>query len=137
VAIDKLLDQVGWVCDAACVHAAKQDFDPGSAARLDTYNVTGYSLAMIRSFRHKGLERFFTTGSKQGIRPEHAQRLRDILFRLQFANKPQDVDFPGSGLHPLKGKLKGSWSVMVSGNWRVIFRFDQSHAFEVDYVDYH
>lgn len=92
---------------------------------------------MLRSFRHKGLERFFTTGSKHGIRPEHAERLRDILFRLQFARKPHDMDFPGADLHPLKGKLKGAWSVKVSGNWRVTFRFDNSHASEVDYVDYH
>ena len=92
---------------------------------------------MIRSFQHKGLERFFTAGSKQGIRPEHAERLRDILFRLQFARTLQDVAFPGAGLHPLKGKLKGAWSIKVSGNWRVVFRFDQQHASEVDYVDYH
>jgi len=92
---------------------------------------------MIRSFRHKGLEKFFVTGSKKGIRPEHAERLKDILFRLQFAQRIEDMDFPGSRLHPLHGNRAGFWSVTVSGNWRVIFRFDKTHASEVDYVDYH
>lgn len=92
---------------------------------------------MIRSFRHKGLAQFFTTGSKRGIRPEHAERLSDILFRLQFAKVIQDMNFPGSKLHPLKGRAAGVWSVSVSGNWRVTFRFQNSDALEVDYVDYH
>jgi proteic killer suppression protein len=92
---------------------------------------------MIRSFRHKGLARFFTTGSKQGIRPEHAQRLADILFRLQFARTVEDMNFPGSRLHRLKGKATGVWAVTVSGNWRITFRFENGHALEVDYVDYH
>jgi len=92
---------------------------------------------MIRSFRHKGLEQFFITGNKSGIQSNHAERLSDVLFRLQFATQPQDLNFPGSGLHPLKGKLKGSWAFKVSGNWRVVFRFNEGHAMEVDYVDYH
>lgn len=92
---------------------------------------------MIRSFRHKGLARFFTTGSKQGIRPEQAQRIADILFRLQFARTVGDMDFPGARLHRLKGKSAGVWSVMVSGNWRITFRWEDGHAHEVDYVDYH
>lgn len=92
---------------------------------------------MIKRFRHKGLERFFTTGSKQGIRPEHAVRLKDILFRLHFAAKAQDMDFPGARLHPLKGNRAGYWSVWVSGNWRITFRFENEHAWDVDYEDYH
>ncbi|MFV1998497.1 MAG: type II toxin-antitoxin system RelE/ParE family toxin [Acidiferrobacterales bacterium] len=92
---------------------------------------------MIKSFRHKGLEQFFTTGNKSGIQSNHAERLNDILFRLQFSVQPQDLNFPGSGLHPLKGKLKGFWAIKVSGNWRVVFKFNEGHALEVDYVDYH
>jgi proteic killer suppression protein len=92
---------------------------------------------MIKSFRHKGLERFFTTGSKQGIRPEHAQRLKDILFRLNHAAKVEDMNFPGARLHELKGNRAGTWSVTVSGNWRVLFRFEAGHAWETNYEDYH
>ncbi len=92
---------------------------------------------MIRSFRHKGLEEFFRTGSKRGIRPEHAERLKDVLFRLQFAQKLQDLDFPGANLHRLKGKLSGCHAMNVSGNWRLVFRFEGEHAQEVDYLDYH
>lgn len=92
---------------------------------------------MIKSFRHKGLEKFFTTGSKKGIKPEQAVRLKLILFRLQFAEKIEDMNFPGSGLHPLKGKMQGHWAVKISGNWRLIFRFEGGHALEVDYGDYH
>ncbi|HEX9811089.1 MAG TPA: type II toxin-antitoxin system RelE/ParE family toxin [Burkholderiales bacterium] len=92
---------------------------------------------MIRSFRHKGLENFFTAGNKKGIRPEHAGRLRDILFRLQFAQRVGDMNFPGSRLHQLRGDRAGIWSITVSGNWRVLFRFDDDHASEVDYADYH
>lgn len=92
---------------------------------------------MIKSIRHKGLKRFFTTGSTQDILASHAKRLKSILFRLQFAERIEDMDFPGSNLHPLKGDLKGFWAVNVSGNWRVIFRFEEGHTLEVDYRDYH
>lgn len=92
---------------------------------------------MIKSIRHKGLKLFFMTGSTQGIQASHAKRLKSILFRLQFAERIEDMDFPGSNLHPLKGDLKGFWAVNVSGNWRVIFRFEEGHALEVDYRDYH
>ncbi len=92
---------------------------------------------MIKSFKHKGVERFFTTGSKKGITPDHARRLKMILFRLHFSEKVSDLNFPGSALHQLKGGLKGFWAVKVTGNWRLIFRFEQGHAWEVDYNDYH
>ena len=103
---------------------------------FDTYNVSGYISIMIKSFRHKGLEHFFTTGSKRGIKLEQA-RLKLILFRLQFAEKIEDMSFPGSDLHPLKGKLKGHWAVKVSGNGQLIFRFEGGHVLEADYGDYH
>lgn len=92
---------------------------------------------MIRSFRHKGLQRFFDSGSKAGIQPSHADRLRLILGRLDASTAPGDMDLPGLVLHPLKGSRKGFWSVRVSGNWRVTFRFEGQDAEVVDYEDYH
>ena len=92
---------------------------------------------MITSFRHRGLERFFLSGSKTGVRPEHAERLRLVLGRLAAAVSAQDMDLPGLRLHPLKGRLKGRWSVTISGNWRVTFSFSGKDAIQVDYEDYH
>jgi toxin HigB-1 len=92
---------------------------------------------VIRSFAHKGLRKFFETGSNAGIRPEHNQRLRLILGVLSAAQEIRDVGLPGLGLHRLTGRLSGFWSVSVSGNWRVIFRFEDGEALDVDYVDYH
>ena len=92
---------------------------------------------MIRNFSHKGLERFFATGSKAGIRPEHARRLRLILALLAAAQEIGDLNFPGSRLHPLHGDREGFWAVSVSGNWRVLFRFAEADAADVDYTDYH
>ncbi len=92
---------------------------------------------MIQSFRHKGLEKFFTTGSASGIRADHAKRLRLILARLSASQRPGDMALPGLRLHPLKGNFKGHFAVNVSGNWRVVFRFEGQDAANVDYVDYH
>ena len=92
---------------------------------------------MIRRFVHKGLERFFRTGSKAGIRAEHGERLRWILFNLDIAVRVEQMDLPGLDLHPLKGKRKGEWSVKVSGNWRVTFRIEGEDADLVGYEDYH
>jgi len=92
---------------------------------------------VITSFRHRGLERFFLSGSKTGVRPEHAERLRLVLGRLAAAVSAQDMDLPGLRLHPLKGRLKGRWSVTISGNWRVTFSFSGKDAIQVDYEDYH
>lgn len=92
---------------------------------------------MIQDFRHRGLERFFLSGVKSGIRPDHAERLRLVLGRLAAARTPKDMDLPGLGLHPLKGKLKGRWSVTISGNWRVTFAFSGKDVINVDYEDYH
>lgn len=92
---------------------------------------------MIRSFAHKGLERFFRTGSKSGIQAKHAKRLRLILSNLDQAESPDDMALPGLALHGLSGPRKGSWAVKVSGNWRVTFRFEDRDADKVDYEDYH
>lgn len=92
---------------------------------------------MIKSFRHRGLEKFYQTGSKAGISAAHAKRLRLILGRLDAALEPRDMALPGLRLHPLSGELKGFWSVEVSGNWRVIFRFEGRDVLDVNYLDYH
>jgi len=92
---------------------------------------------MIRSFKHKGLERFFLKGIKSGIQAKHANRLRLILGRLSVSTSPKDLDLPGLKLHELGGKRKGIWSVWVSGNWRVTFSFKGKDAHIVDYEDYH
>jgi proteic killer suppression protein len=92
---------------------------------------------VIKNFRHKGLQKLYDTGSMQGVKPEHANRLRLILARLDASQSSQDMDLPGLNLHTLKGKYKGYWAVSVSGNWRVIFRFGDKCAVDVDYLDYH
>jgi toxin HigB-1 len=92
---------------------------------------------MIRTFRHKGLQAFAETGSKAGIQPAHAKKLRILLTALDAANRPMDLNAPGYGLHPLRGDLEGHWAVSVSGNWRLTFAFEGEDAILVDYVDYH
>lgn len=92
---------------------------------------------MIVSFRHTGLQKYFETGSKRGVTPEHARRLRLILTQLHQATAPQDVNLPSFRLHQLTGDLKGHWSMRVSGNWRVTFRFIGQDVELVDYQDYH
>jgi len=92
---------------------------------------------VIKSFRHKGLKKLYDTGSRQGIIPEHANRLRLIIARLDASQSPQDMDLPGLNLHMLKGKYNGYWAVSVSANWCVIFRFEDNSAVDIDYLDYH
>ncbi|WP_116813617.1 type II toxin-antitoxin system RelE/ParE family toxin [Steroidobacter cummioxidans] len=92
---------------------------------------------MIKSFRHAGLESFFLSGSKAGIQPKHAARLRLQLGQLDAAMVPYDMDRPGWRFHPLKGGLNEYFAVWVDENWRLTFTFDDSHAELVDYQDYH
>jgi proteic killer suppression protein len=92
---------------------------------------------MIKSFKHKGLEKFYATDSKAGIIPEHAKKLRQQLSFLDEAVNPQDMNYAGWFLHRLHGTLEDHWSVRVSGNWRLTFRFIGSDAEVVDYQDYH
>lgn len=92
---------------------------------------------MIKNFVHKGLEEFFYDGTKKGIQAQHAQKLADILDRLDAAKDIIDMKFPGSDLHQLRGKMKGLWAVKVSGNWRVVFRFIEGDAYNINYIDYH
>ena len=105
--------------------------------KIDNCYVTGYNRIMIKSFAHKGLKDFFYTGSKKGIKPEHAARLARMLDRLDASLGPQDMNLPGYDLHPLKGDKREMWSVSVSGNWRMTFYFEEQDAYLVDYLDYH
>ena len=92
---------------------------------------------VIRSFKHKGLEKFFLTGNKSRIQAQHVERLRLILGRLSAATAPDDMRLPGLELHQLKGDRKGTWAVKVSDNWRLTFIFVGKDADDVDYEDYH
>ena len=92
---------------------------------------------MIRNFRHRGLKRLFEKDDSARLPPEDVDRIRRILARLNEAVDVQNMDLPGFHLHPLKGNYKGFWSVTVRGNWRVIFRFGEGQALDVDYIDYH
>jgi len=92
---------------------------------------------MISSFRHKGLELFFRTGSTKGIQAAHAPKLSRILFSLDTAELATDLNLPAYKLHALKGELKGHLSIWVNGNWRITFRFSGNDVELVDYLDYH
>ena len=92
---------------------------------------------MIRNIRHRGLKRLYEHDDARRVRPEHVDRLRDILADLDGATQPKDLDKPGYRLHRMTGDRKGKWSVFVSRNWRVTFRFDDGDAVDVNYEDYH
>jgi toxin HigB-1 len=92
---------------------------------------------MIRSFKHRGLKRLYERGDRSGIRADQAERVENILTVLDAATTPQALDLPGYRLHPLKGDRKGLWAVTVRANWRIVFRFEEGHALDVDLTDYH
>ena len=92
---------------------------------------------MIKSFRHKGLRRFFETSKKSGIQANQTGRLRLQLAALDTAHSIDDMDIPGYRLHPLKGRMKGRWSISVSGNWRLTFKIEDGNVHVLDYEDYH
>lgn len=92
---------------------------------------------MIKTFRHKGLQAFFEKGSKAGIQPNHASRLKRQLAMLDRAKGAEDMNAPGWGLHPLSGNLEQHYAVTVNGNWRLTFKFEDGDAVLVDYLDYH
>lgn len=104
---------------------------------LDACGATRYTAVVIRSFRHKGVELFYRSGSKAGIQASHAPRLARQLATLELAKRPEDMNRPGWDCHPLKGTLSGHWSVSVNGNWRLTFSFEEGDAILVDYQDYH
>ncbi|MCL5743252.1 MAG: type II toxin-antitoxin system RelE/ParE family toxin [Acidobacteria bacterium] len=92
---------------------------------------------MIRSLRHRGLKRLFESGDASRLNPALLNRIQDILTLLDAAGTLAELNLPGYRLHPLKGDWKGFWSITVSGNWRVVFRFEDGNALDVDLVDYH
>ena len=92
---------------------------------------------MIQSFRHKGLQRLFVDGERRGVRADLIEKIENILAVLSRARVPEDMNLPGFRLHPLKGDLKGFWSVTVRANWRIVFRFQGGHVCYVDLIDYH
>ena len=91
---------------------------------------------MIKSFKHKGLEKLFYDGLARGIQPKHKTKLEDVLDLLDAMIQIEDINFPGSKLHKLEPKKENIWSVKVSGNWRVTFKFIEGDVFEVNYIDY-
>jgi len=95
-----------------------------------------YSRLAIRSFKHR-LKRLYERDDRSGIRPDLLETVEDILARLDDADTPQAMNLPGYRLHPLKGDLKGLWSVTVRANWRIIFRFEENDALAVELIDYH
>jgi proteic killer suppression protein len=92
---------------------------------------------MIRSFKHRGLKRLYERDDRSGIRGDLLDMVEDILARLDDAGTPQAMNLPGYRLHKLKGDLKGFWSVTVRANWRIVFRFEENDAFDVELIDYH
>ena len=94
-------------------------------------------MVMIESFRHKGLKQLFENDNPKGVSAEHVRKIKQILAVLDAAEKVQDLDYATFRLHPLKGGLKGFWSLTVRANWRIIFRFADGNASDVDLVDYH
>ena len=92
---------------------------------------------MIRSFKHRGLKRLYERDDRSGIRPDLVETVERIMTALDAATAPQDLDIPRYRLHPLKGGLKEFWSVTVRANWRIIFRFEDEDAFDVELIDYH
>ena len=98
---------------------------------------TRYHASVITSFRHKGLRKYFETGSLAGIQAAHAIRLKMQLAALDTAQTIEDMDIPGFRLHALKGSERGRWSIWVNGNWRVTFEVKNGNAFVLDYEDYH
>ena len=92
---------------------------------------------MIVGFRHRGLRRLFKNGDRTRISPQIIAKVERVLARLDVAAGPSDMNLPGFGLHPLKGDLAGVWSVTITGNWRIVFRFDGPDVRDVDLIDYH
>ena len=92
---------------------------------------------MIRTLRHRGLKRLYERGDPSKVRADQAERIALALADLDDAVKPSDLNLPGYHLHPMKGDMKGFWSISISGNWRIIFRFKEGDAYDVDLIDYH
>jgi proteic killer suppression protein len=104
---------------------------------IDKRQLSVYNIAVIRHFRHRGLKRLYEKGDRREVNRQHADKITRMLARLDEATRPQQLDLPGFRLHSLKGDLAGYWSITFSANWRIIFRFEEANATDVDLVDYH
>ena len=104
---------------------------------IDMCNDTRYIKLMIKTFKNRALKKLYEKGDPSKIKADHVERVEDILFRLDNAMQPKDMDLPGWNLHKLSGKLKYFSAVWVSGNFRIWFRMEEGDAFDVDYGDYH
>lgn len=111
--------------------------DPCCKKIIDACCALGYNLIMIKSFKHKGLGKFYTTGRAKGIQPQHKNKLRMQLVALNTACFTDDMDIPGYRLHQLKGSKKDLWSITVNGNWRLTFEFIDGDVYALNYEDYH
>jgi proteic killer suppression protein len=111
-------------------------FSTGMSMRLISAPVNGTVFVVIRTFRHRGLKRLFH-GDASKVRADQVRRIADVLGHLDAAEHPSDLDLPGYRLHRLKGDMKGMWSITISGAWRIVFRFVDGDAFDIDLVDYH
>jgi proteic killer suppression protein len=105
--------------------------------QVDACNATHYFSRMVCSFRHKGLRRLYEDNDASKLPPDMVERIRRMLSFLDAADRIEDMDQPTFRLHALKGDLKGFWAVTVRANWRMIFRFEDGDAFDVDFLDYH
>jgi proteic killer suppression protein len=92
---------------------------------------------MIKSFKHRGLKRFYERGDGSGLNAEYLEKIKNILTMLDVTTDLKELNLPSFRLHKLSGDLKGFWSVTVRSNWRIIFRFENEHVQDVDFVDYH
>ena len=104
---------------------------------LTTVPIRGTVIGVIRTIRHRGLKRLYEQGDSSRLRSDQVSRIADVLAHLDQALKPAALNLPGYRLHPLKGHLRGMWSVAISGNWRMAFRLEDGDAFDVDLVDCH
>ena len=109
-----------------------------SSARVpDLYRGTVHGTMFGMRFTHKGLRRFYEHDDTRGLDANHVARIRRLLTALQDARSPRNLDLPGWRLHRLKGDRRGQWSLRVSGNWRIVFRFESGEAVDIDLIDYH
>ena len=117
----------------SCVYDSLGQFDES----IDSCTGTRYNQFMIRSFRHRGLRRLYERDDPSRLATEQLDRITLALADLDVADKPSDLDLPGYRLHPLRGDRRGLWSISISSNWRITFRFEDGDAYDVDLVDYH
>ena len=124
-----------WGTEGGCTKWCGRVGDDSEA--VDRCTGTRYNSSMIQSFRHRGLRRLYERGDPSRIGADQLDRITLTLADLDVTSKLSELDLPGYRLHPLRGDRKGSWSISISGNWRITFRFEDGDVYDVDLVDYH